>query len=125
MWSIMRVQGFAPSRAINCQLIINQKQPESFDVSSDRVEVRDRIVYVNLSALFCFKDKPEICFMKGAYEEVIRYCTTYNSKVHSLPLSQQQRDLYQQEKASMGCAGLRGNVLSRSGFCSQGQHFRI
>ncbi|XP_015281313.1 PREDICTED: calcium-transporting ATPase type 2C member 1 [Gekko japonicus] len=58
------------------------------------------------------QDKPEICFMKGAYEEVIRYCTTYNSKVHSLPLSQQQRDLYQQEKASMGSAGLRVLALA-------------
>ncbi|KAH0627276.1 hypothetical protein JD844_002798 [Phrynosoma platyrhinos] len=58
------------------------------------------------------KDKPEICFMKGAYEEVIRYCTTYNSKGHSLPLSQQQRDLYQQEKASMGSAGLRVLALA-------------
>lgn len=50
--------------------------------------------------------------MKGAYEEVIRYCTMYNSKGHNLPLSQQQRDLYQQEKASMGSAGLRGNIIS-------------
>nr|XP_028605889.1 calcium-transporting ATPase type 2C member 1 isoform X1 [Podarcis muralis] len=58
------------------------------------------------------QDKPEICFMKGAYEEVVRYCTTYNSKGHSLPLSQQQRDLYQQEKASMGSAGLRVLALA-------------
>lgn len=49
--------------------------------------------------------------MKGAYEEVIRYCTAYNSKGHNLPLSQQQRDLYLQEKASMGSAGLRGNTI--------------
>lgn len=52
--------------------------------------------------------------MKGAYEEVIRYCTTYNNKGHSLPLNQQERDHYQQEKASMGSAGLRGNVLIHS-----------
>ncbi|XP_042328003.1 calcium-transporting ATPase type 2C member 1 isoform X2 [Sceloporus undulatus] len=58
------------------------------------------------------QDKPEICFMKGAYEEVIRYCTTYNSKGHSLPLNQQQRDLYQREKASMGSAGLRVLALA-------------
>ncbi|KAL7976789.1 hypothetical protein Chor_008738, partial [Crotalus horridus] len=58
------------------------------------------------------QDKPEICFMKGAYEEVIRYCTTYNNKGHSLPLNQQQRDLYQQEKASMGSAGLRVLALA-------------
>ncbi|XP_028605891.2 calcium-transporting ATPase type 2C member 1 isoform X2 [Podarcis muralis] len=58
------------------------------------------------------QDKPEICFMKGAYEEVVRYCTTYNNKGHSLPLSQQQRDLYQQEKASMGSAGLRVLALA-------------
>ncbi|XP_063160046.1 calcium-transporting ATPase type 2C member 1 isoform X3 [Candoia aspera] len=58
------------------------------------------------------QDKPEVCFMKGAYEEVIRYCTTYNNKGHSLPLNQQQRDLYQQEKASMGSAGLRVLALA-------------
>lgn len=52
--------------------------------------------------------------MKGAYEEVIRYCTTYNNKGHSLPLNQQERDHYQQEKASMGSAGLRGNLLIHS-----------
>jgi Ca2+-transporting ATPase len=46
--------------------------------------------------------------MKGAYEQVIKYCTTYNSKGQTLALTQQQRDLYQQEKARMGSAGLRG-----------------
>uniref|UniRef100_A0A2H6MWF3 Calcium-transporting ATPase n=3 Tax=Micrurus carvalhoi TaxID=3147026 RepID=A0A2H6MWF3_9SAUR len=58
------------------------------------------------------QDKPEICFMKGAYEEVIRYCTTYNNKGNSLPLNQQQRDHYQQEKAFMGSAGLRVLALA-------------
>ncbi|XP_034259859.1 calcium-transporting ATPase type 2C member 1 isoform X1 [Pantherophis guttatus] len=58
------------------------------------------------------QDKPEICFMKGAYEEVIRYCTTYNNKGHSLLLNQQERDHYQQEKASMGSAGLRVLALA-------------
>uniref|UniRef100_A0A670ZU77 Calcium-transporting ATPase n=1 Tax=Pseudonaja textilis TaxID=8673 RepID=A0A670ZU77_PSETE len=58
------------------------------------------------------QDKPEICFMKGAYEEVIQYCTTYNNKGNSLPLNQQQRDHYQQEKASMGSAGLRVLALA-------------
>uniref|UniRef100_A0A8C4YS64 Calcium-transporting ATPase n=1 Tax=Gopherus evgoodei TaxID=1825980 RepID=A0A8C4YS64_9SAUR len=55
-------------------------------------------------------DKPEICFMKGAYEQVIRYCTTYNSKGQTLPLTQQQREQYQQETISMGSAGLRGKA---------------
>ncbi|XP_063778427.1 calcium-transporting ATPase type 2C member 1 [Pseudophryne corroboree] len=58
------------------------------------------------------QDKPEICFMKGAYEQVIRYCTTYNSKGQSLPLTQQQRDLYHQETAYMGTAGLRVIALA-------------
>ncbi|XP_019484463.1 PREDICTED: calcium-transporting ATPase type 2C member 1 isoform X3 [Hipposideros armiger] len=58
------------------------------------------------------KDRPEICFMKGAYEQVIKYCTTYHSKGQTLALTQQQRDLYQQEKARMGSAGLRVLALA-------------
>ncbi|XP_032630813.1 calcium-transporting ATPase type 2C member 1 isoform X3 [Chelonoidis abingdonii] len=58
------------------------------------------------------QDKPEICFMKGAYEQVIRYCTTYNSKGQTLPLTQQQREQYQQETISMGSAGLRVLTLA-------------
>lgn len=60
---------------------------------------------------FFFQDKPELCFMKGAYEQVIRYCTSYNCKGQSLPLVQQQREQYQQEKMSMGSAGLRGKAV--------------
>ncbi|XP_071660981.1 calcium-transporting ATPase type 2C member 1 isoform X2 [Patagioenas fasciata] len=58
------------------------------------------------------QDKPEICFMKGAYEQVIRYCTSYNCKGQTLPLVQQQREQYQQEKTSMGSAGLRVLALA-------------
>ncbi|XP_050794306.1 calcium-transporting ATPase type 2C member 1 isoform X3 [Gopherus flavomarginatus] len=58
------------------------------------------------------QDKPEICFMKGAYEQVIRYCTTYNSKGQTLALTQQQREQYQQETISMGSAGLRVLTLA-------------
>uniref|UniRef100_A0A096N3D4 Calcium-transporting ATPase n=1 Tax=Papio anubis TaxID=9555 RepID=A0A096N3D4_PAPAN len=58
------------------------------------------------------KDRPEICFMKGAYEQVIKYCTTYQSKGQTLTLTQQQRDVYQQEKARMGSAGLRVLALA-------------
>ncbi|KAF4799376.1 Calcium-transporting ATPase type 2C member 1 [Turdus rufiventris] len=58
------------------------------------------------------QDKPEVCFMKGAYEQVIRYCTSYNCKGQSLPLAQQQREQYQQEKMSMGSAGLRVLALA-------------
>uniref|UniRef100_A0A8B9RV65 P-type Ca(2+) transporter n=1 Tax=Accipiter nisus TaxID=211598 RepID=A0A8B9RV65_9AVES len=57
-------------------------------------------------------DKPEVCFMKGAYEQVIRYCTSYNCKGQTLPLVQQQREQYQQEKTSMGSAGLRVLALA-------------
>uniref|UniRef100_A0A8B9IJU5 P-type Ca(2+) transporter n=1 Tax=Anser cygnoides TaxID=8845 RepID=A0A8B9IJU5_ANSCY len=59
-------------------------------------------------------DKPEVCFMKGAYEQVIKYCTSYNCKGQTLPLVQQQREQYQQEKTSMGSAGLRGKTFSVS-----------
>ncbi|XP_061320466.1 calcium-transporting ATPase type 2C member 1 isoform X4 [Pezoporus flaviventris] len=58
------------------------------------------------------QDKPEVCFMKGAYEQVIRYCTSYNCKGQTLPLVQQQREKYQQEKTSMGSAGLRVLALA-------------
>uniref|UniRef100_A0A8C9F975 ATPase secretory pathway Ca2+ transporting 1 n=1 Tax=Pavo cristatus TaxID=9049 RepID=A0A8C9F975_PAVCR len=53
-----------------------------------------------------------VCFMKGAYEQVIRYCTSYNCKGQTLPLVQQQREQYQQEKTSMGSAGLRVLALA-------------
>ncbi|KAM4028812.1 calcium-transporting ATPase type 2C member 1 [Anomaloglossus baeobatrachus] len=58
------------------------------------------------------QDKAEICYMKGAYEQVVRYCTTYSSKGHNLPLTQQQKELYHQETAYMGTAGLRVIALA-------------
>uniref|UniRef100_A0A8C9PJJ1 Calcium-transporting ATPase n=1 Tax=Spermophilus dauricus TaxID=99837 RepID=A0A8C9PJJ1_SPEDA len=58
------------------------------------------------------QDRPEICFMKGAYEQVVKYCTTYLSKGQTLTLTQQQREMYQQEKARMGSAGLRVLALA-------------
>uniref|UniRef100_A0A670ZU64 Calcium-transporting ATPase n=1 Tax=Pseudonaja textilis TaxID=8673 RepID=A0A670ZU64_PSETE len=59
-------------------------------------------------AVKCLHRIQQVC----AYEEVIQYCTTYNNKGNSLPLNQQQRDHYQQEKASMGSAGLRVLALA-------------
>ncbi|KAI2655000.1 Calcium-transporting ATPase type 2C member 1 [Labeo rohita] len=53
------------------------------------------------------QDKPGIFFVKGAYEQVIRFCTSYSSKGVSLPLTHQQKELYQQQKSYMGTAGLR------------------
>uniref|UniRef100_A0A4W4FFB8 Calcium-transporting ATPase n=1 Tax=Electrophorus electricus TaxID=8005 RepID=A0A4W4FFB8_ELEEL len=53
------------------------------------------------------KDKPGMFFVKGAYEQVIRFCSTYQCRGHALPLTSQQRDLYQQQKSYMGTAGLR------------------
>uniref|UniRef100_W5M0D2 Calcium-transporting ATPase n=1 Tax=Lepisosteus oculatus TaxID=7918 RepID=W5M0D2_LEPOC len=53
------------------------------------------------------QDKPGVYFLKGAYEQVIRYCTSYNSKGLVLPLTQPQRELFQQQKTYMGTAGLR------------------
>uniref|UniRef100_A0A671Q0M1 Calcium-transporting ATPase n=1 Tax=Sinocyclocheilus anshuiensis TaxID=1608454 RepID=A0A671Q0M1_9TELE len=53
------------------------------------------------------RDKPGIFFVKGAYEQIIRFCTTYNSRGDALPLTHQQRELYQQQKSYMGTAGLR------------------
>ncbi|XP_051720623.1 calcium-transporting ATPase type 2C member 1 isoform X1 [Ctenopharyngodon idella] len=53
------------------------------------------------------QDKPAVFFVKGAYEQIIRFCTSYNSKGVTLPLTHQQRELYQQQKSYMGTAGLR------------------
>uniref|UniRef100_A0A8C5BZA4 Calcium-transporting ATPase n=1 Tax=Gadus morhua TaxID=8049 RepID=A0A8C5BZA4_GADMO len=53
------------------------------------------------------QDQPGVFFMKGAYEQVIRYCTFFNSQGAAVPLSQQQRELFQQQKSYMGTAGLR------------------
>uniref|UniRef100_A0A8C1VMU3 Calcium-transporting ATPase n=1 Tax=Cyprinus carpio TaxID=7962 RepID=A0A8C1VMU3_CYPCA len=53
------------------------------------------------------QDKPGIFFVKGAYEQIIRFCTTYNSRGVALSLTHQQRELYQQQKSYMGTAGLR------------------
>lgn len=48
--------------------------------------------------------------MKGAFEQVIRLCTCYNSRGSTLPLTHQQRELYQQQVSYMGSAGLRGKT---------------
>lgn len=53
------------------------------------------------------QDKPGTFFMKGAYEQVICCCGGYNSKGVTLPLTNQQRELFQQQKSYMGTAGLR------------------
>ncbi|KAM6910512.1 calcium-transporting ATPase type 2C member 1 [Xenentodon cancila] len=53
------------------------------------------------------QDKDGVYYMKGAYEQVIRFCSSYNSRGAALPLTQQQRELYQQQISYMGTAGLR------------------
>ncbi|KAM4579767.1 calcium-transporting ATPase type 2C member 1 isoform 2-T2 [Odontesthes bonariensis] len=53
------------------------------------------------------QDKTEVYFVKGAYEQVIRFCSSYNSRGAALPLNHQQRELYQQQLSYMGSAGLR------------------
>ncbi|XP_056618004.1 calcium-transporting ATPase type 2C member 1 isoform X2 [Triplophysa dalaica] len=53
------------------------------------------------------QNKPAVFYVKGAYEQIIRFCTSYNSKSVTLPLTNQQRELYQQQKSYMGSAGLR------------------
>uniref|UniRef100_A0A667YTB0 Calcium-transporting ATPase n=1 Tax=Myripristis murdjan TaxID=586833 RepID=A0A667YTB0_9TELE len=44
---------------------------------------------------------------QGAYEQVIRFCSSYNSRGTALPLGHQQRELFLQQKSYMGTAGLR------------------
>uniref|UniRef100_A0A8P4G0E6 Calcium-transporting ATPase n=1 Tax=Dicentrarchus labrax TaxID=13489 RepID=A0A8P4G0E6_DICLA len=48
-----------------------------------------------------------IYFMKGAYEQVIRHCSSYSSRGSTLSLNHQQRELFQQQISYMGSAGLR------------------
>uniref|UniRef100_A0A7N8WMF0 Calcium-transporting ATPase n=1 Tax=Mastacembelus armatus TaxID=205130 RepID=A0A7N8WMF0_9TELE len=58
-------------------------------------------------AVRCVHQSCRIYFMKGAYEQVIRFCSSYNSRGTELPLTHQQRELYQQQLSYMGSAGLR------------------
>lgn len=63
------------------------------------------------SPLVFFKEQEDIYFMKGAFEEVIHYCTMYNNGGIPLPLTPQQRAFCQQEEKKMGSLGLRGQCL--------------
>ncbi|XP_047931004.2 calcium-transporting ATPase type 2C member 2 [Anser cygnoides] len=58
------------------------------------------------------QDQEDVYFMKGAFEEVIRYCTMYNSSGISLTLTPQQKATYQQEEKRMGSSGLRVLALA-------------
>nr|XP_054308641.1 calcium-transporting ATPase type 2C member 2 isoform X2 [Pongo pygmaeus] len=58
------------------------------------------------------EDQEDIYFMKGALEEVIRYCTMYNNGGISLPLTPQQRSFCLQEEKRMGSLGLRVLALA-------------
>lgn len=53
------------------------------------------------------QDKAGEYFVKGAFEQVVRFCNSYQSHGDTLPLSHQQRELYQQQISYMGSAGLR------------------
>lgn len=61
------------------------------------------------------QNKPGTYFLKGAYEQVIRLCSSYNSRGSTLSLNGQQRELYQQQLQYMGTAGLRGEPRPPSG----------
>ncbi|XP_016021411.2 calcium-transporting ATPase type 2C member 2 [Rousettus aegyptiacus] len=58
------------------------------------------------------EEQEDIYFMKGAFEEVIRYCTMYNNGGIPLPLTPQQRSFCQQEEKKMGLLGLRVLALA-------------
>nr|XP_014350574.1 PREDICTED: calcium-transporting ATPase type 2C member 2 [Latimeria chalumnae] len=53
------------------------------------------------------EDTEEIYFMKGAYEGIIQYCTSYNNGGISVPLTPQQQAVYVQEEKRLGGLGLR------------------
>ncbi|XP_029463959.1 calcium-transporting ATPase type 2C member 2 isoform X2 [Rhinatrema bivittatum] len=58
------------------------------------------------------EEEEEVYFMKGAFEEVIQYCNSYNSGGIPLPLTPQQQALYTQEETYMGSQGLRVLALA-------------
>ncbi|XP_054553008.1 calcium-transporting ATPase type 2C member 2 isoform X2 [Talpa occidentalis] len=58
------------------------------------------------------EEQEDIYFMKGAFEEVICYCTTYNNGGIPLPLTPQQRSFCLQEEKRMGSLGLRVLALA-------------
>ncbi|XP_023561015.1 calcium-transporting ATPase type 2C member 2 isoform X2 [Octodon degus] len=58
------------------------------------------------------EDQGDIYFMKGAFEEVIHSCTTYNNGGIALPLTPQQEALCLQEEKRMGSLGLRVLALA-------------
>uniref|UniRef100_A0A3P9M136 Calcium-transporting ATPase n=1 Tax=Oryzias latipes TaxID=8090 RepID=A0A3P9M136_ORYLA len=53
------------------------------------------------------QDKAGVYFVKGAFEQVVRFCSSYSSRGAALPLNSQQRELYQQQISYMGSSGLR------------------
>ncbi|CAI9616619.1 unnamed protein product [Staurois parvus] len=58
------------------------------------------------------ENQEDVYFMKGAFEEVIQYCTTYNSGGMTMALTPQQKSLYLQEEKNMGSQGLRVLALA-------------
>ncbi|XP_032179144.1 calcium-transporting ATPase type 2C member 2 isoform X3 [Mustela erminea] len=58
------------------------------------------------------EDQEDIYFMKGALEEVVNSCSTYNHGGIPLPLTPQQRAFYQQQEKEMGTLGLRVLALA-------------
>nr|XP_020138383.1 calcium-transporting ATPase type 2C member 2 [Microcebus murinus] len=59
------------------------------------------------------EDREDVYFMKGAFEEVVRHCTTYNHGGIPLPLTPQQRSLcLPEEEKRMGSLGLRVLALA-------------
>ncbi|XP_072836875.2 calcium-transporting ATPase type 2C member 2 [Pogona vitticeps] len=58
------------------------------------------------------QDQEDIYFMKGAFEEVMQHCTSFNSGGIALPLTPQQKAVYVQEEKSMGSLGLRVLALA-------------
>ncbi|XP_076989316.1 calcium-transporting ATPase type 2C member 2 [Tamandua tetradactyla] len=58
------------------------------------------------------EEQEDVYFMKGAFEEVARHCTTYNNGGIRLPLTPQQKSLCLQEETRMGSRGLRVLALA-------------
>uniref|UniRef100_A0A4W3IPC2 Calcium-transporting ATPase n=1 Tax=Callorhinchus milii TaxID=7868 RepID=A0A4W3IPC2_CALMI len=53
------------------------------------------------------QESEDIYFMKGAYEGVIEYCSSYNNGGISVALTPQQKNVYLKQQAKLGNEGLR------------------
>ncbi|XP_006087145.1 calcium-transporting ATPase type 2C member 2 [Myotis lucifugus] len=108
------------SQGVGKQADFKHKAPQVMDLSDvkDSYVRKQEIPFSSEQKWMAVKCSPknegqeDIYFMKGAFEEVVRYCTMYNNGGIPLPLTPQQRSLCQQAEKRMGSLGLRVLALA-------------